>query len=165
MATATVTFRCGNHVKHGMGAGSSSAVDGNETERHAERQAYRSARKQLQPWHDQNQANFAPASTTVDIIINVDQAVCPSCQLWMIAGVLRDIQKFPFALRTARLFVKVKNLNEMQVTRDNIWPVDIGQAMGNPAEREAFFSEGARPKSQLDWLKRKGKDNSMSGRT
>ena len=128
MAKAKVYFRFnGNNAgwQGPYGEGSSQQSQGHGAENHAERQAWREAQKKLREFYDTNKANF---SGDVEVKIWVDQLVCPQCQLWMIAGVLRNLASFEFK---PKLFVEVKTgnkTNSMEVTREAVWSVDIGHA-------------------------------------
>ena len=107
MAKAKIYFRfdkAGNDWQGPYGEGSSLGADGNTAKDHAERQAWRQAQKGLQEWYDVRHASFAGQG--VEVKIWVDNIVCPQCQLWMIAGVLRNLAAFEFR---PKLFVEVKN--------------------------------------------------------
>lgn len=130
MATAKIYFRfdgSGNDWQGPFGDGSSLGADGNTAKDHAERQAWRKAQKLLQGWYDARHAGFAGQG--VEVKIWVDNIVCPQCQLWMIAGVLRNLAAFAFK---PKLFVEVKNGGTTKmtaaVTRDYVWPVNLGHA-------------------------------------
>lgn len=130
MAKAEVYFRFDgpdNSWQGPMGSGSSQQADGNTAADHAERQAWREAQKTLQAWYDQRRDKYQ--GQKVQVKIWVDQMVCPQCQLWMIAGVLRNLAAFAFK---PELFVEVKALGTTKitaaVTRHYVWPADIGHA-------------------------------------
>lgn len=130
MAKAKVYFRFdgpGNGWQGPQGSGSSQQADGNSAADHAERQAWREAQKTLQAWYDERKGDYA--GQKVQVKIWVDQQVCPQCQLWMIAGVLRNLAKFAFK---PELFVEVKSVGTTKitsaVTRHYVWPADIGQS-------------------------------------
>lgn len=129
MADARIYFRYSGSTSWGtpQGTGSSKGKDANSAKDHAERQAWREAQKGLQAWYDGTHQNFAGQRAQVKIW--VDNLVCPQCQLWMIAGVLRNLAKFEFK---PQLFVEVKNSGGTQatdeVTRNYVWPVNVGHA-------------------------------------
>jgi hypothetical protein len=141
VAKAKVYFRFdgpGNGWQGPQGEGSSRQADGNTSRNHAERQAWRQAGKGLQAWYDQRVAHAADQG--VEVKIWVDQVVCPSCQLWMIAGVLRNLGAFAFR---PKLFVEVQGMGSiqmMEVTRNAIWPVNIGH--GNVQTLSALKAAG-----------------------
>jgi hypothetical protein len=128
MATAAVYFRFdgpGNGWGAARGTGSSKGADSNTAKDHAERQAFRMAIKTLQAWYDGSHAGFPGQGAEVKIW--VDNIVCPQCQLWIIAGVLRNLSQFTFQ---PKLFVEVKNMGGTRITqaitRDYVWPDGIG---------------------------------------
>ena len=130
MAKAKIYFKfdkAGNDWQGPYGEGSSLGADGNTAKDHAERQAWRQAQKVLQEWYDARHASFAGQG--VEVKIWVDNIVCPQCQLWMIAGVLRNLAAFEFK---PKLFVEVKNGGSTKmtdaVTRNYVWPVNLGHA-------------------------------------
>ncbi|WP_024298824.1 hypothetical protein [Methylomicrobium lacus] len=128
MAKAKIFFRfdgAGNAWQGPFGEGSSVGADNNTAQSHAERQAWREAQKKLQGWYDTHRTGFAGQG--VEVKIWVDNIVCPQCQLWMIAGVLRNLAAFEFK---PKLIVEVKNMGGTRttqaITRNYVWPVDIG---------------------------------------
>lgn len=128
MAKAEVFFRFdgpGNGWGGPRGYGSSVGADNNTAKNHAERQAWRMANGSLQQWYDSHHASFAGQG--VEVKIWVDNIVCPQCQLWMVAGVLRNLAAFAFK---PKLFVEVKNMGATRttaaITRDYVWPEGIG---------------------------------------
>lgn len=128
MARARVYFRFdgqGNDWQGPFGDGSSAQTDRNTAGGHAEREAWREAQKQLQKWYDDRKKTFA--GQNVQVKIWVDQLVCPQCQLWMIAGVLRNLADFAFK---PSLFVEVSAMGATKITqaitRDYVWPAGIG---------------------------------------
>ena len=146
MAKATVWFQFEDHDWQGpFGEGSSTMTQGNGPEKHAERVAWREAQAGLKAWHDKKKEAFKNAK--VNVKIKVDQIVCPSCQLWMIAGVLRNLETFSFK---PSLYVEVETSTGKrltgEITRDYRWPVGIGH----------FDAESMKFSSTLDLLKNKG---------
>ena len=126
MAEAKIYFKFEQGDWQGpYGDATSRGSDNNTAANHAERQAWRIAQKVLQAWYDQRKDNFA--NQRVSVKIWVDNIVCPQCQLWMIAGVLRNLGAFQFK---PKLFVEVKSGGGTQlsgeVTRDYVWPVNLG---------------------------------------
>ena len=137
MATARVFFRYsgkGNGWGGEQGSGSSTMMDSNGAENHAERQAWREAQKKLQSWFDSTHQNF---DGSPEVKIWVDQTICPQCKLWMIAGVLRNLAAFEFK---PKLFVEVRSSGHTrinEVTRDAIWEAGMSDHNGTLAQLSA----------------------------